>query len=501
VTDGLWYAGGAVCGLAQRQLQASAGIVPQIVVHIPALTTVSDVALDANGNAWAVGPGSNSVFRLPAAALAGSVGATPDLVIQSTALDSPGNLTFDASGALWVANRPMSATGAPPDGSIVRFDIPHGMSGMQNLAPTARFTSTKAGDLFEIGNIAFDAAQNLWVSSFAGLVRFDNPRSKSGDVAESPGAVIDKSGYKNDIFFYSVAFDAAGSLWASSGDGLLYLTSVSEFKDPGSLRGRSSPAAAATIKGTAEALPAGGLAFDANGNLWQANAGAILMYSAPQTLSGTVTPTPAITLTVTRQAAPTTNAHLMFFPRPIMQDAGTGAPDTGNGDSGTTDAPDAGIGDSGTDADAGIPNATGNFAVSNAVGTNASSMPISAPCCGVAVQTESDASSEVVLVFNGTGTSERNLDCELWGPLAVGTTYMLTNTGANTSNCKYREGIAGLGEGQWISSGGTLTVDSVTGKTFTFTLHAATMVANSGVVNNPAMGTFQLDGMGTVTLP
>jgi hypothetical protein len=421
----------------------------------------------------------------------------------------------------------VSAAGAPPDGSIVRFDIPNGMSGVQNLAPTARITSTKAGDLFEIGNIAFDAAQNLWVTSFAGLVRFDNPRSKSGDVAVSPGAVIDKSGYKNDIFFYSVAFDAAGSLWASSGDGLLYLTSVSEFKEPGSLRGRSSPAAAATIKGTADALPAGGLAFDADGNLWQANAGAILMYSAPQNLSGTVNPTPAVTLTVTGHAAPTTNAHLMFFPRPIPQDAGTASPgagiedsgttgapdaaigdsgttgplDAAIGDSGTTGPPDAAIGDSGTDADAGTPGATGNFTFSTVVGSNANSMPISAPCCGATVQTESDASNELLLAFNGAGTSERSVACELWGSVAVGTTYILTNTGTNTSNCKYSEGIAGLGLGQWISSGGTLTVDTMTGKTFTFTLHAATMVANSTVTNNAAMGTFQLDGMGTVTLP
>jgi hypothetical protein len=472
-----------VCGLTSGQLTTSGPLDPQVVVSVPALTTLSDVALDANGNAWALGPGNNSVFRLPAAALTQSGSPNPDLVIQSTALDNPGNLTFDASGSLWVANRPTSEAGPSGDGSIVRFDIPAGMSGMQNLSPTARITSSKAGDLFEIGNITFDSAQNLWVSTFAGLVRFDKPRSQSGDVALAPGAVIDKTGYPNDLFFYAIAFDADGSLWASSADGLHYLTMVSEFKDPGLMKGRASPPAAATIQGAMDVLPAGGLAFDSSGNLWQATAPSILMYSNPRTLSGTVNATPAITLQVTGMAGPATNAHLMFFP---SQDGG---------------ASDGGIGDSSADADTGVPDATGNFTFSSVVGSNGDSSPISAPCCGSASQTGSGASSEVLLSFNAVGTTERNIACQLWGPLTVGTTYMLTNTGTNTSNCKYSEGSASLGLGQWISSGGTLSVDTLSGNTFTFTLHTATMVANAAVTNNAAKGTFTLDGTGTVTLP
>lgn len=232
------------------------------------------------------------------------------------ALKSPGNLTFDADGALWVANRQSPGSGTTDEGSIVRFDIPSGLSGTQDLAPTVQMTSATPGDLFQIGNIAFDGAQNLWVTSFVGLLRFDDPGSQSGAVTAEPGAVIDKNGYANNLYFYSVAFDASGALWAASGDGLHYLTSVTKFKDPGSLTGRSSPDAAATIVGDADLLPAGGLAFDSAGNLWMATGESILMYSGPGALSGIVSPGPAITLQVMGHASPTTNTHLVFFPSP-----------------------------------------------------------------------------------------------------------------------------------------------------------------------------------------
>jgi hypothetical protein len=292
------------------------------------------------------------------------------------------------------------------------------------------------------------------------------------------------------------------------------LTSVTEFRDPGSLHGRSSPAVAAAIKGAPDALPAGGLAFDGNGNLWMANADAILMYSDPHALTGTVDATPAITLKVTGKAAPTTNARLMFFPQPVLtQDAGTSAPDAGTRDSsidagldsGTAEATDTGTNDFSTDGapDTGTANATGNFTFSNVVGSNGDSTQFSTSCCGTAAQNGGDASNELLVSFLSLQipVSRREIACDLWGPLMVGATYTLTNAGTGTSNCKYSETNGSIGGAEWISNGGTLTVDTMTGKTFTVTLHAATMVANSAVMGNAATGTFSLDGMGTVTLP
>jgi hypothetical protein len=316
----LWYAGTALCGFSHEQLKASARTSPEIFASTSSLVAISDVAMDATGNVWVVGPGSDKVLRFSAEALRlppegpnTPVQAQPDLVIQSAALKSPGNLAFDADGALWVANRQSDGSSAADDGSVVKFDIPIGQSGMQVLDPTVRITSTKSGDLFEIGSIAFDGAQNLWLTSFVGLLRFDDPRSRTGDVALTPSAVVEKTGYPNNLYFYSVAFDAGGALWAASSDGLHYLTSVTEFKDPGSLNGRSSPAAAGTITGEPDLLPAGGLAFDSARNLWMATGVSILMYSEPGELSGMANPAPAITLDLVGKAAPSTNTHLVLL--------------------------------------------------------------------------------------------------------------------------------------------------------------------------------------------
>ncbi|HEY0467889.1 MAG TPA: hypothetical protein VGC79_27000 [Polyangiaceae bacterium] len=314
VPAGLWYAGVSLSGFTPDQLQASSNNNPQILVPLESLSEVSDVAFDANGNAWVVGAGSDSIFRLSAESLKKPASAEPDLVLSSAALKAPANLTFDANGALWVATRPPIVNGRIDEGSIMRFDVPDGKSGTLSLAPAAQLSSTTAGDLTSIGNITFDSAQNLWVSSLVGLLRFDDPLKKKGKVALEPAAVIDKGGYSNNIYFYSVTFDSDGALWTASSDGLHYLTSVTKFADPGSLEGRSSPEAQATIGGPADLLPGGGLAFDSAGNLWMARSNGIVMYPDPGSLSGTVDPATAIDLTVTGDAAVSTSSHLLFVP-------------------------------------------------------------------------------------------------------------------------------------------------------------------------------------------
>ena len=319
-TAELWYAASAICGLSREQLRVSANVKPDTVVSSPRLSAISDVALDAEGNVWAVGSGSNEVYRFPVSAFRSvaprrPASAEPDLVIQSPKLASPGNLTFDAEGGLWVANRPAMGD-SPIDGSIVRFDVPHGFSGNQDLLPTVEISPSTPGDFFQIGNIAFDETGSLWLTSFVGVLRFDDPRSLEGSVVRAADAVIEKSGYTDNAYFYSVSFDPEGALWAASGDGLHHLTSVTKFGDPGSLTGRSSPAADAVIIGITDGLPAGGVAFDGARNLWLATGESIVMYSRSNALSGTVTAEPAITLELRGGAAPATNSHLLFFPRP-----------------------------------------------------------------------------------------------------------------------------------------------------------------------------------------
>ena len=318
----LWYAGPALCGFSHEQLKESGQSRPSIVISTPGLSAFSDVALDDHGNAWVVGIGSDDVLRFPAAELGEPGSATPDLIVRSAALRTPGNLVFDGGGALWVANRDPPPDRADGDGTLVRFDIPSGATGLLTIEPSAQLSSDTPGDLFQIGNMAIDLDQNLWVTSFAGLVRFDHPSDVLGEVGLTAGAVIDKSGYADDSYFYSVAFDAAGTLFAASGDGLHYLTRVTAFGNPGALSGRSSPPPLLTISGEPDLLPAGGLAFDRIGDLWMATGVSILRYSNPAALSGTVDPAPSLTLEVTGRDAPTTNSHLLFSRDLLGSDGG-----------------------------------------------------------------------------------------------------------------------------------------------------------------------------------
>lgn len=316
----LWYGGVALCGFTRERLKASASVDPDVLLSTSSLKAVSDVAIDGAGNAWVVGPASTHVFRFKAAALKPPAKAPqdpqslePDLELVSDALTSPGNLTFAADGTLWVANQG-GETDVTEEGSIVGFTIPEGASGTQDLTPTVRITSATQGDLFQLGNIAFDDAGNLWATSFVGLLRFDDPAARSGDVALEPDAVIEKDGYDNNLYFYSAAFDANHDLWTASADGYHYLTSLTKFADPASLTGRSSPAAAVTIAGNRDVLPAGGLAFDGAGNIWMATGASLVMYSSPGDLSGKVDPAAAVTIMVKGDAAPSINTHLIMIP-------------------------------------------------------------------------------------------------------------------------------------------------------------------------------------------
>ncbi len=318
----LWYAGPALCGFSHEQLQKSRQSRPAIVVSTPGLSAFSDVAFDDHGDAWVVGTGSDDILRFPAAKLGEPGAATPDLIVRSAALTAPGNLVFDGGGALWVANRGALPGGTDGDGTLVRFDIPSEATGLLTIEPSAQLSSDTPGDLFQIGSMAIDHDQNLWVTSFAGIVRFDHAGDARGEVELAPGAVIDKSGYADNSYFYSVAFDLTGTLFAASGDELHYLTRVTAFGDPGTLSGRSSPVPLLTIAGEEDLLPAGGLAFDRTGDLWMATGVSILRYSNPIALTGTVNPAPSLTLAVTGLDAPTTNSHLLFSHEPLGLDGG-----------------------------------------------------------------------------------------------------------------------------------------------------------------------------------
>lgn len=305
----LWYGGQDACALGESQLQVGGSQEPSILVDGSMIANTLDVAVDTQGRLWVVGSASPRLYRFDAPTTSPS--GQPDLIVESDALQQPGNLALDHSGSLWVANRPRVES-SEQDGSILRFDIPENAAGKISLDPAAEINASQPGDLQQLGSLSLDDRQSLWVTSSAGLVRYDNPRGLSGRVAPEPDAVVDTQGYAEEVSFYSVAFDQDGSLWAASADGDHYLTSVTKFERPNAFDGRQSPEVAAQVLGPRDALPSGGLTLDDKGNLWLATSDAFLMYRNAASFAGIVDPSPDRRVRVSGPASPTAHSHLVF---------------------------------------------------------------------------------------------------------------------------------------------------------------------------------------------
>jgi glucose/arabinose dehydrogenase len=118
---------------------------------------------------WAVGQGRSEVLRFPVSTLSGRVSATPDLTLGSDALHHPRNLAFDRDGNLWVANRKDGTSSPDDEGTILRFDDPRRLTGTQRVSPALRISSGASapgsGPIDLVGAIAFDPAGSLWATS------------------------------------------------------------------------------------------------------------------------------------------------------------------------------------------------------------------------------------------------------------------------------------------------------------------------------------------------
>lgn len=316
----LWYsASSEINSFTQAQVQSSSSNAPAIRINPNLGYTLDDVVFDRDGNLWAVGvPGKNKIVRFAVSSLSSSGVVAPDLTITSSELKNPWGIAFDSAGNLWVTN----AIGAGGNfTTIVRFDNPQSLSGNQTLSPSVVIgpTSDNASkDLFYLVHaIAFDADGNLWVSGPDTILRFDNPQSLTGNITPTPNAVIDADGY-SDLGFDMIAFDSDGALWVTGCQGIIPCVDfVMKFGDPSALSGVSSPTPATRIT-VGNTVSVSGLAFDSDGGLWVAQAGGgiqkIINYTDPGSLSGNVTPTPAITLSTTYVAK---SSKLVFYPTPL----------------------------------------------------------------------------------------------------------------------------------------------------------------------------------------
>lgn len=307
-------AGGSINAFTSAQTATSSTAFPALSLTHSLGYTLGDVALDRNGNIWAVGVGSNTVVRFRSTNIPGPV--TPDLTISSTDLNRPWGLAFDSLGNLYVSN---SSGGGNGYTSIVRFNNVIGMTGNQTLSAALVIRPPASGVVREyyslVHGLAFSATGELYAGGPSTILRFIDPLNKTGTITPTPDAVIIDDGYGPQFSWSGMlAFDASGAIWATGCQGLPCVDFVMKFSNP-VFAGVVSPSPNQRLT-LGDGRLANGMAFDAAGDLWMVWDGlgrAIVRIANPGSLGGTATATAATTLNNTASGL----TKLAFFPTPL----------------------------------------------------------------------------------------------------------------------------------------------------------------------------------------
>jgi len=282
----IWTPGGStneVEGYAASDLASSGS--PSADVALATSANRGEAAVvDGAGNLWAIDQGG-TIFRFDAAQLATSGSPTPSVTIDASAYSRLYGAAFDASGDLW--------TCAIDADELIMF-TPAQLAAGGTVTPAVVIDANGPSLVLPYA-LAFDASGDLWVANLTGssVVKFTPSQlASSGSPVQSVrlGAAVGGISKPDGL-----AFDAAGNLWVANLDG-----SVERF-DASQLTSSGHPVAAAAI-GAAGGTNPTGLAIDASGALWvlDENGGspAILRrFTSPDSLSGSVSPSPDVTLT------------------------------------------------------------------------------------------------------------------------------------------------------------------------------------------------------------
>jgi ligand-binding sensor domain-containing protein len=203
-----------------------------------------NLAIDTNGNAWAISSDALAEYNNSGTLLSPSGGYT------GLGLNSPTAIAIDASNNSWIGNG--------PDANVVKVSSSGTLSG----------TFTGSG-LSDPGPVAIDASGNAWIAdlSSGAIVKLSPTGSPLSGAAGYTAATLSTP--------TGIAIDHAGNVWVANS------SSVSEISSTGTL---ISPAAGYTNSSLSSLL---GIAIDGAGNAWVAGATAIAEISSTGTfLSG-----------------------------------------------------------------------------------------------------------------------------------------------------------------------------------------------------------------------
>jgi sugar lactone lactonase YvrE len=228
---------------------------------------------------WTASGGSPAILHLAPTQLLTDGDRTPVVSIStsSATLSELNGIAFDADGTIWVTSQ--------HDSALVAF-APAELAGSGPADATVRISSAALGGPT---GLAFDKQHRLWVANLdhGSVVRFD-PAQLASSGSPTPSVIIAGLGQPA-----ALAFDGAGSLWVSD----IRRNKIASFSESQlSASGFLAPQVVISTLGTSLQNPAG-IAFDADGNLWVANASnQTVVAFTPAQLATTGSPAPHVVL-------------------------------------------------------------------------------------------------------------------------------------------------------------------------------------------------------------